>query len=202
MATYREVQDRINLDYLNRTDLGSETKRAIQRAIKHYERERFWFNQTATALAAGSASFSIAAIPSDFLCLNHVTIRDSSIDTLLSIRAYDRIQYQHTLATASGVPTEICEHNLQLVMNRMPASATTITLHYTHALSTLSADADSNEWTEAAENLIAHRAAADMLGNVLRVGDPLLVQMHMDLEGKALESLRMAHAQRKVAGDK
>lgn len=193
MATFREMQDRINLDYLNRTDLLQETKRSIIRAVKHYEKTRFWFNQTATALAVGTASLTVA-VPADFLALDFVTVLDSSVNSIVNIKSFDRLAYRNqTVAAggtaASGIPTEVAYFRDILYLDVKPRSATSITVYYTQALATLSADADVNQWTSAGEDLIVHHAAADMLANVLRVTDQDQIKSHKQWEQEAFNNL-------------
>lgn len=189
MATYREMQDRINLDYLNRTDLGNETKRAIVRAIKHYEKHRFWFNLTSTALAVGTAS-STVAIPADFLALDYATVRDTSVDSIVVIRSFDRIAYKNSNTSLSGVPAEIAYYRDALHFTPKPSSSTNITVYYTHSFPVLSADADTNAWTSAGEDLIVHHAAADLLANVLRVTDREQITAHKTWEQEAYNTLK------------
>lgn len=195
MATFKEMQDRINLDYLNRTDLGAETRRAIIRAIKHYEKERFWFNQTATAIAVGTAS-TTAAIPADFIALDFVTVADSGNNNLVNIRAYDRIAYQNRNASQSGVPVEIAYFRDALHFTPKPSSATTMTITYTHTLPALSADTDTNGWTSAGEDLIVFHATCDMMANVLRVSDPNLIQNFKMQEREAYDMLTFGNSMR------
>lgn len=187
MPTFKEMQDRINLDYLNRTDLGSETKRAIIRAVKHYEKERFWFNLTATALAVGTASTTVA-IPADFLCLDYATILNNGNQLPMTIRSFDRITYQNR-GGDSGVPQEICWWRDTFQFFPKPASATSITIHYTFAYPALSADADTSPWTSACEDLIVYRATFDMLSNVLRLNDTTTLQSYKSLELEAYNQL-------------
>lgn len=195
MATYREMQDRINLDYLNRTDLGNETKRAIIRAVKHYEKMRFWFNQTSTALAVGTAS-STVAIPADFLALDFATVRDTSVDSIVVIRSFDRITYKNSNTSLSGVPEEVAYFKDALYFTPKPRSATTMTVYYTHAFPALSADTDTNPWTSAGEDLIVHHAAADMLANVLRVTDTEQYKSHKLWEQEAYNNLKTGNDMR------
>lgn len=200
MPTFRDVQDRINLDYLNRTDLGSETKRAIIRAVKHYEKNRFWFNMTATALAVGTASVTVA-VPADFLALDYATVRDTSVDYIVTVRTFDRIAYQNTNlalggAAASGVAKEIAYYRDAFFFTPKPSSVTSITVYYTQSLATLSADSDTNGWLSAAEDLIVHHATADLLANVLRVTDNTQVQAHKAWETEAFAELQKGNAMR------
>ena len=188
MATFKEMQDRINLDYLNRTDLGNETKRAIIRAVKFYEKQRLWFNLTATSLAIGTASTTVA-IPADFLVLDYVTVANNGNNDIMTIRSFDRIAYQNR-GSASGVPAEICYWRNLFNFAPKPSSATSITVHYTHSLPTLSADTDTNHWTSAGEDLIVYRATHDMLANVLRVADKELLASYKTLEVESFKMLQ------------
>jgi hypothetical protein len=197
MATFLDMQLRINQDYLNRFDLGAETKNAIQRAIKAYEKERFWFNSTATALTVGTASNTVA-IPADFLALDFATIRDASADYIITIRSFDRLAYrlQNSQAgglSASGIAAEIAYHQDQLFFAPKPQSATTITIRYTQAFPALSADTDTNGFTSAAEDLIVFHAAADMVQNILRIADPTIFQGYKALEMEAYNNLKFGN---------
>ena len=66
MSQYSEVLDRITLDWLNRPDLRPEAGRAVKAAIRTFETQRFWFNETATAIATVSGQSYIAA-PDNFV---------------------------------------------------------------------------------------------------------------------------------------
>lgn len=194
MATFVQMQDRINLDYLNRTDLAAETKRAIQRAVKHYEKERFWFNMTATALVVSTASAGVA-VPADFVALDFVTVVDAATSTnnIVVIRSFDRLAYQNR-TNSSGVPQEVAYWQDKLVFFPPRAtSAYSVQVHYVHTLPVLSADADVNAWTSAGEDLIVHHATADMLANVLRVADPAQVQAHKTWEMEAYKLLKFGN---------
>jgi hypothetical protein len=210
MANFLDMQNRVSLDYLNRNDLGAEVKRALIRAVKHYEKTRLWFNQTATSIAIGTASMSVA-VPSDFLALNFVTVRDSSADSIVNIKGFDRIAYQQRSAAgggaaASGVAQEVCYWNDTLQFFPLPSSATSLTVHYTQSLPTLSADTDTNGWTSAGEDIIVYHATADMWANVLRIADPATVANFKQMEMEALSALmsgndmRMGNAQQQVVG--
>lgn len=195
-----DLQNRINLDYLNRTDLVNETKRAIIRAQNHYARERFWFNMTQTAVAVGTASTTVA-VPADFFALDYVTMRDSSMDYIVNIKSFDRIAYQMRTvpaggASASGVAQEICYWHDQLVFFPKPQSATTLTVHYTQLLPTLSADTDSNGWTINCEDLLVYHAVADMMGSVLRNADPNAVTQFKQMEMEAYKMIQFGNQMR------
>ena len=103
--TFKDMQDRINLDYLNRTDFTNETKRAIIRAIKHYERERFWFNQTATVINASVAGYTIS-LPADFIALDMVNVSVNGVaGAVVQQRTMERVTYRQSDGL-SGTPVE------------------------------------------------------------------------------------------------
>lgn len=188
--TYSDIQNRINLDYLNRTDFTNETKRAVIRAIKHYERARLWFNQTATAINASTAAFSIA-LPADFIALDMVTLTvNAGPPQIVTQRAYERVTYLNQ-GGLSGTPAECAVWNNALYMWPKPSSAFPITVNYTFRLAELSAGTDTNAWLTEAEDLICYHAAADVLANVIRGRDADVVTMQA-LEMAALKSLQLA----------
>lgn len=192
MATFKDLQDRINLDYLNRTDFVAETKRAIIRAIKHYERARLWFNQTATAVTITSAS-STLALPADFIALDMVTYSNTSVTVpqILNQRTYERVVYRSGAGLSSTALEECALFNNTLKVYPKPAISTAIIVNYTMRLPVLSADADNNAWCDEAEDLICFHAAADVLANVIR-GRPDDVASMRDMETVALASLQRA----------
>ena len=187
-VTFKDVQDRVNLDYLNRTDFTNETKRAIIRAIKHYERERFHFNQTATAINASTAAYTLS-LPADFFALDQVTVSVNGVGGFPVVqRTMERVSYRQSDGT-SGVPQEVALYANNLNFYPKPSSAFPVTVRYTFQLAQLSADSDTNKWLSAAEDLVVFHAAADMMANVIR-GRPDDVATFRDMEGVALASLQ------------
>lgn len=191
-TTFQNVQDRINLDYLNRTDLTSETQRAIIRAINHYQYERFWFNQTATAIAMATAT-GVVALPTDFIALDMVTVVANGGTSIVQQRSMERIVYRQSFgASASGVPQECAVYNNTLnFYPKVPDSAYSVTVRYVNTLPALSAGTDSNDWLSAAEDLIVYHAAADVLQNVIR-GRADEVASMQQMEQQALATLQRA----------
>ncbi len=175
MAQYSEVLDRITLDWLNRPDLRPEAGRAVKAAIRTFETQRFWFNETATAIATVSGQSYIAA-PDNMLAYDELRITVNSVDCelvnvdlprLLTIRA----------GRPTGQPTHYCYHNDRFELAATPDSAWACPLYYIKQLPVLSADTDTNAWTTFGENLIAHTATMDLLIGMLR-GPDADIQRH------------------------
>ncbi len=194
MTTFQNVQDRINLDYLNRTDLTNETQRAIIRAINHYQYERFWFNQTATAIACSTAVNTVV-LPADFIALDMVTVKSSSAGYaggyIVQQRSMERVTYRNAFGTASGMPQECAVYNSVLNLWPLPHSAYSLTVRYVNVLPALSAGTDTNDWLSAAEDVIVFHAAADLLQNVIRGRDQEVQEMQ-NMEAMALQALLRA----------
>lgn len=165
MGTYRDMQDRIALEYLNRTDLLVEIKHAILNSIKATEPERFWFNETAVAAVAVSA----VAVPSNFLVLDRLEITIASADYQLMQRSFDEIRDMNA-SRITGQPTSFAYHANAFQLALYPDSAYAMICYYIKSLPVLSADSDTNVWTTELANYIAEAATLDLLTNV--VGAP------------------------------
>lgn len=190
--TFKDLQDRINLDYLNRTDFVQETKRAIIRAIKHYERARLWFNQTTTGIIA--VATNVVALPADFIALDMVT-HNWPLDLtkrIINQRDYERVTFRNMSGLSASVVEECAVYNNSLYLYpKTLAASTSLQVAYTYRLAALSADTDNNSWCDEAEDLICYHAAADVLANVIR-GRPDDVSSMQNMEAVALASLQRA----------
>lgn len=194
MATFKELQDRIALDYLNRTDLGAEIKRAIQNTIRCYEGQRFWFNETATTTAC-VANTSYVTVPSDFLALDRLEITHSGARIELDRVAYSELR-ELNVTSATGQPTHFAYRGDRFELALVPDSAYPVTVSYLHCLTTLSADTDTNAWTNAAQNLVVHGAVVELLMGVLSPADPTKVNYHQQMLKMALDELHSRNSMR------
>ena len=194
MATYKDLQDRIALDYLNRYDLMAEVRRAIQNSIKCYEAQRFWFNETATTTTTTANAASLG-IPSDFLILDRLELTYSGSQLRLIEEPFDCIREMNA-TSSTGVPTHFAYRGDKFNLAVIPASAYSATCYYVHSLPTLSADTDSNAWTNEAQNLIAHSATLDLLSCVIKDTDTQKLERHGNLLGMALRELNLRNTTR------
>lgn len=192
MSAYSEVQDRINSDYLNRTTFGAETKRAIQAAIRHYERRRWNFNETSTALTAAS-SIGYVALPSNFLVLDdlRITIDGSGLDM---IREDPQTIRDMNTAPTFGQPTHYALYQNRVNFFPVPDSAYSTPLYYIKSLSVLSADTDTNAWIQGGmEDVIVYHATKLMWANVVRNDAEAL--KFAQLEADAVNAIVSHHEQ-------
>lgn len=157
MATFLQVQQRVAIDCLNRVDLVPETKRAILATIRYYENQRFWFNETATALACSAGQASIA-FPSDFLVLDEIRVRQSSVDyELVPINIHEI--HRLNADFAQSLPQWYCQYGQNFEIAPIPDSAYPVTVNYLQKLPALSADSDTNDWLSAGEDMVVYGAA-------------------------------------------
>jgi len=144
-------------------DLTTQIARAIQSAIKHHERRRFYFNTTVTAtfaLVAGQEYYGSAdnsSIP------DLIEIRDMYFAHSDGTRQHlTPVPWERIAAAADGVsradPAVYCYHAQKIRVLPMPSAARTVTASWVYRLTALSADADTNAWMTDAEELIRLRA--------------------------------------------
>ena len=186
MATYKDLQDRIALDYLNRMTLVPEVKRAIQNCIKTYECNRYWFNEGSTAIATTAAQ-GYAAVPSDFIELDRLNLTYAGQTMPLS-RWEDWDIQDANIGLATGVPVAFSYKFDRFNFFPTPDSAYTLNVYYLKTLPTLSADADTNAWTNEAANLIAHAATVDLMSGVLQ-SDATMIARHVAMMERAQTEL-------------
>lgn len=190
MSTYLELVQRVRDDYVNRSDFTAEVKRHILAAVRFYERRRWRFNQSSTAIAC-SAGQSFVALPGNFLTEDLFRIESQGID-LLRRELPDIVQMRAFSAT--GIPTHYAIYGAKIELAVIPDSAYSANLYYLKTLSELSADTDTNGWTQGlAQDVIAYHAAKLMWANVIR-NDAEAVK-YAQLEADALSMLVSEHEQ-------
>ena len=185
MSTYGEIQDRINLDYLNRTDFAAETRRSIQAAVRHYERKPWWFNETATSLTT-SAGQSFVNFPANYHKLKLLQITIASADYRLIQRDYSWIKDMNTTRT-QGQPTDFAIYQNRIELATIPDAIYTLPISYLHKFPALSASSDTSDWTSAVEDLVVYHATKLMLAGPLQA--PERATAFQALEREALSSI-------------
>jgi hypothetical protein len=186
MSTYSELQQRVATDYLNRGDFTDQVKRSIKAAIRHYERRRWRFNETSSAIAC-SAGQTFISLPSNFLVLDTLQITYAGSRSKLHPREFDFI-LEMNAASATGVPTDFALRSNRIELAVVPDSAYSCPLYYIKSLTELSADSDTNSWTTGAhEDLIVYHATKLMWANVLRNTEEAM--KYGQLEALALNTL-------------
>jgi hypothetical protein len=172
MTTLLDLKSRIAAD-LSRDDLTSQIANAVSDAIKFYARQRFWFNQSR------SLTFNTATGQSDYGAANNPVIPNIvRIDALFlpqnqSVFALDRFEpVDFEVVSASfggGRPTAFTVIDNTIRLWPTPDAIYTLRLHAHYKLP-YPADAETNPWTDDAEELI--RSHAKMLLYIDLLEDP------------------------------
>lgn len=164
MTTYADLKSRIS-DELDRSDINSQIASEVLRSIKHYQQDRFWFNETLYTFPT-VASQSNYDVPADLLVIDHLEVTVGTnryeVDQISWTDYVDKWRF----VTSTGQPIEWAYYADDIWLGPTPNDAYTLTLHYVKKLTALSADADENSWTNEAEDLIVCRTKR-MLGTHL-----------------------------------
>lgn len=171
MTTFVTLQNNVATN-VNRTDFTTQIKLAINRAIKFYSRtNRFWFNETTGTFNTVASQFaygSADSVPTNILKLDDVTVTIASTDIpVLQRRTLDWV-LKNNLSRVTGTPTDYAYFQNKFYISLIPDAVYVITLYYVKSYSDLSADADTNDFTDNAEDLIEARATWWVYSKLLR----------------------------------
>jgi hypothetical protein len=179
VATFLTLYTQI-LDELERPELVSQAKTAIQAAVQQYKSTPFWFTESfftfytvrgqeyygATDNAALATSPEIKKITGLFF----------NFRTPLTKREWDYIDNISSIPTSYAMPEDWSYAAEQVRLYPIPDKGTSqvaangypMTVLYTPTLSTLSNDSDSNAWTNEGYDLIRCRAKVILLTGPMR----------------------------------
>lgn len=175
MGTLGDMKARIADDLL-RSDLTAQIANAIADAVKHYQRERFLFNEaTATFNTVANQEYYTASDWADMLTAQQ-------IDRLRILQGTSRLPmdqwpaaYMDAVAVATGtrgIPWQWSYEQQQLRLYPCPDAVYTITVFYLQKLGVPSQDSDTNAWTDDAEIMIRQRAKLILVRDVMGVRTP------------------------------
>ena len=178
MSDYGTMKNRI-ANELARTDLTAYIPTAIQSAISHYERKRFFFNEGIDAFSTvvGQDNYGVSdGIPSDIKSIDLLEATVNSYKYRIEKRTYSYIRELNWGPNSfRHQPEEWAYYGDKIYIYPYPGQIYTMTISYLKKLSALSDDADTNSWMTEAEELIRQRAKADLEINVIRENQPNIV---------------------------
>lgn len=167
MPIYSDAVADVQNDYLNRTDFTTQVKNAINATIRHYNRERFQWNQTVTALVAVAGTETIA-LPSDFLELDRLEYMYNGTSRLeiheLDLESIRRINVDQS----TGTPEWFTVYGANIYLANVPDSAYPVYCFYLHRYPDLSADTDTSPWLDNAYDLVVAGAAKLVWARTIR----------------------------------
>lgn len=189
MPTYIDVVVRVQTDMLNRTTYSDQVKRAILSTIRRRERERFWFNETATALAS-VAGIATLNKPANFLFLDRLEVVENSNTTALIETTLNSVRDINQNDSRS-LPTHFTQYADQFMLASVPNSAYAVNCYYVKQLPILVNDSDTNDWLSAAEDVVVYGAAKQVWAMTIRNASAAGVCAQMEMEALAeLRSMR------------
>ncbi len=153
MSTFIEMVNKIE-DDLDRTDLTTQVKREINRAIRKYSQTRFWFNEDSSTFSTvvDQQSYSSAdGVATDIKKIiymrltqsatNYYEIDPTDINNILKWNANDN----------PGLPGVYAWFDEKIFLYPNPDQVYTVTYYYQKDYVDLSADGDTNDWTTNSE---------------------------------------------------
>lgn len=160
-------------DDIKRSDLATQIGVAINRAQEHYEKERFFFNEASGTFStvAGQESYGTSdSVPSTIAEIDEVTLTQTSTNIYPLIKtSFSSIRGLNVGGTTyRGVPIEYAYYLEKFWLYPLPDAVYTVTVYFKKNYTQLSADGDTNDWTEEAEDLIEARARWWIYKRILR----------------------------------
>jgi hypothetical protein len=160
-STFLEMQSRI-ADDLDRTDLNTQIKLAINRSIEFFETEPFWFKEASSSFSAvinqEEYVYGTGSVPSDVQMIDIMERQyNGSKTTMTEITPFE-IEAKQSLQ-ATGIPDEFAQYQNRFKLYPIPnQSGITILIKYTKNYTTLVSDGSTNDWLTYAEDLIEARS--------------------------------------------
>lgn len=192
MTTLGTMKTRI-ADELARSDLTTQIEREIQTAIAHYERERFYFNESTFTVSFqdGRDTYSSGDVTTiaNLTRIDNIRInRDSSSRYLLAPRTWEELQTISANPNVEGAPTDYAYRAQELRVYPIADASYAAQVAAVVRLTALSSDPDTNAWMTSAEELIRQRAKRMLYTNVIR--DYEEAAQLVAIEAEALKALK------------
>jgi len=199
MATYLDLRTRIIAE-TSRDDLvdtlAAQLKVHIAQAIEHHGGKRFWFNEgIVTGVCVVGNQY--ATKPATMRVIDRVTVTVGGATRPLTPRPLVYIDDLSAIAS-SGQPSDYAETGNQIRMWPTPNLAYPLGFIGIVNLSALTADGDTNAWTNEGYDLITARAKFTLFRDQFRDADG--AQLAQSAEADALTKLRGETARRMSTG--
>lgn len=173
MATVNDMATRIGNE-LSRTDLSSRIVEAIQSAVRHYERQRFYFNENTSVfnLSASQAAYTLADMSlTGVVRLDMIRVTVNGTTYPMKAVGYKELREKVTSQNYVGYPREYAFYQEMLYVYPLPTATFTAEVSWVKRLPGISFSASnsvSNAWTNEAFDLIRERAMAQVKINNLQ----------------------------------
>jgi len=202
MSTFGDLKTLVAQD-LSRSDLTSQISAAVLSSIQDHSVERFYFNETrdfSISLTTGSSGIYAITPTStiqEFIKIDWIRVQIGSQWTRLDRIDSDNME-EFKSATTTGQPSWWTYVADRLSFYPEPGSTYSARIAGHVRLVALSADADTNAWTNAAKDLIRYSALKRVLAFPVRNAEAALGAATM--EAQQLDTLRRETDRRKRQG--
>lgn len=169
------------------TSITAVAEQAVLNAVEYYEVQRFWFNETSTAVTT-SSSLASYAFPTDAIEIDSVMATYSGARYELEAMQYADMNRMDS-GQVFGQPVYYALFAGNFRFYPTPNSTYTISVDYQKRMATLSASTDTNGFMTYADMLIRSRAKALICIN--RYKDFESGQAFHQIEENELEKLRL-----------
>jgi hypothetical protein len=159
MASYGDLKAQIASD-LRRSNLPTEIAQAVLDAIRDYDIERFYFNETAVytlTTVPGQDEYPITAQSPilEFIKIDNLRAQAGNVWYDVTRETMDDIERLYS-APSNGQPFRFAVHGNDVRFYPMPDKAYPIRIFGHYRLIELGNNIDSNDWTNAGKNLIRY----------------------------------------------
>ena len=201
MATFGDLQAQVAND-LRRSNLSAEIAQAILDGIQDHDSERLYFNETEIYTfntVANQDVYPITPQPpiQEFIMIDMVRSQIGNTWFELERTTPDNMERDYS-APSSGQPIEWSIHGNEMRLFPMPNKVFPVKVFGHYRIIPLVNNADSNEWTTIAKNLIRYSALKRLYAYPIR--DMQQVQIAEARELQELEYLRRSTDRRTRTG--
>ena len=198
MSTFADLNTRVR-DDIDRTDLNAQIDRELRRAVMHYEKQRWWFNEQ-QATASTSSSQAAYGLPADLLVLDDLEITISNRRFRMNEIQWGRYLDEYRYNNVVGQPGDWAMYADQLWLGPVPNQVYTLNLNYIRTLYPASfTDGTDNAWTNYADDLLVARCLKTLGAKTLQLASGTLLTWEA-LERQAYQALCTMNEQRIMTG--
>jgi hypothetical protein len=201
MPNFGDLKAQVASD-LRRSNLGAEIATAVLDAIYDHGSERFWFNETEVYnfnTVVNQDVYPITAQPpiQEFIMIDMVRSKVGNTWFTLERETPDQMEIDYSAPTSSQ-PYDWSIHGNELRLFPMPNAVYPVRIFGHYRVIPLVNDADTNDWTDTAKNLIRYSALKRLFAYPVR--DAQQLQSAESAEIKELEYLRRQTERRQRSG--
>lgn len=188
MATFAQLKAKIASE-THRTDLTDAINEAVLSAVRFYTPQRFWFNESSGTFSSVASQLEYGTadgLPTGIIELDLVTINVNGRTQELKPKPWQSLAAIDQTSWA-GIPCFYGWRAEKIRLYPRPNAVYVCSLYFLKEFTALSADEDTNVWTNEAADLIRHRAKAEVFDAYVR--SPAAADRSRLLESETLQRM-------------